>query len=304
MARIAHLAVQVTDISAPSQLLENVFGFIHTGTVTHPTTTFNATDATGGHTSRHLSDGVTDLTLVKYDDDATAEPGSSEHSGPSIHHFGIEAQQPQAFAAAIGANGGEVLSAAGMATLKFRAAGGIVAEVVPPNWFSRETIAVNAERRKNGLQPMATPAPASLQASSPPVDDRRPRLTHIAIKVEDVQKISMFFERVFGFVVFAEYWERDHLAKHLTDGTLDLAIVRFDKNTDASRASGSGRCIHHFGIDVPEREMRVYTKRLLDQGCEFISDPGAVTVKFRLPGGGALAEIAPIGWHLRTTAKP
>lgn len=302
MARIVHLAIKVTDIAAPSEFLERVFGFTHTGTVEHPTTTFNTTDRTGGHVSRHLSDGVMDLTLVKYADDATAEPGSSAGNGPCIHHFGIEAERPQSFAAAIVANGGEVLSAPGMATLKFRAPGGIMAEVVPTGWFSREAIAANADRRRQGLYPQAGPAPTAPANLPPPLDDQ-PRLTHIAMKVEDVGKISVFFEHVFGFKVFAEYWERDHLAKHLTDGALDLAIVRFDSDTDAARAAGTGRCIHHFGIDVPERKMVQYVEKLRQQSCEFISDPGAITVKFRLPGGGALSEIAPFGWHFRTKGK-
>jgi lactoylglutathione lyase len=302
MARIAHLAIKVTDIAGPSQFLEEVFGFTYTGTVEHPNTTFNMVDKTGGHVSRHLSDGVMDLTLVKYEDDATAEPGSSEGQGPCIHHFGIEAESPQSFAAAIVANGGEVLSAPEMATLKFRAPGGIMAEIVPAGWFSREAIAANAERRRRGLHPQAPQAPESLAGLPHPLGDR-PRLTHIAIKVEDVQRISAFFEQVFGFEVFSEYWERDHLAKHLTDGALDLAIVRFDRDTDAARAAGTGRCIHHFGIDVPESKMAHYAEKLRHRGCEFVSDPGAVTVKFRLPGGGALSEIAPFGWHFRAGDK-
>lgn len=300
MTRIAHLAIKVTDIAAPSGLLESVFGFSHTGTVRHSTATFMAADKTGGHTSRHLSDGVTDLTLVKHDDDATAEPGSSEGAGPCIHHFGIEAEQPASYAGAIVACGGEVLSAPGLTTLKFRAPGGIIAEVVPNGWFSREAIAANAELRRKGLLPQPVSSPVPPRARPPTATDSRPRLTHIAVKVDDVQTISSFFEHVFGFRVFAEYWERDHLARHLTDGAFDLAIVRFDRDTDAARASGYGHCIHHFGIDVPECEMACYVDKLRGHGCQFISDPGAVTVKFRLPGGGTLAEIAPFGWHLRT----
>jgi lactoylglutathione lyase len=54
------------------------------------------------------------------------------------------------------------------------------------------------------------------------------RIAHLAVKVTDSAAPSEFLERVFGFRVFAECWERDHLVKHLTDGALDLAIVRFD----------------------------------------------------------------------------
>ncbi|MBI3043166.1 MAG: VOC family protein [Betaproteobacteria bacterium] len=299
MARIAHLAVKVTDIDAPSAFLESVFGFRHTGTVVHPATSFNATGKGGGHTSRHLSDGIMDLTLVHYDDDATAEPGSSAGTGPSLHHFGIEADDPQSFAEAIASNGGQVLSAPGMPTVKFREPGGIMSEVVPTGWFSEESIVANAKRRRRNEHARPEECRGAHAGRRGYASEDQPRLTHIAIKVGEVDKTCAFFERVFGFEVIAEYWERDHLAKHLTDGTIDLAIVRFDRDTDAARAAGMGRCIHHFGIDVPEREMAQYRDKLQQAGCAFVSDPGAVTVKFRLPGGGALSEIAPFGWHLR-----
>ncbi|MBI3936240.1 MAG: hypothetical protein HY323_04625, partial [Betaproteobacteria bacterium] len=45
--------------------------------------------------------------------------------------------------------------------------------------------------------------------------------------------------------------------------------------------------------------MDAYVAELREHGCEFISDPGAVTVKFRVPGGGGISEIAPMGWHFR-----
>ena len=57
--------------------------------------------------------------------------------------------------------------------------------------------------------------------------------------------------------------------------------------------------IHHIGIDVPADEMDRYTNAIREHGCEFIDDAGAVAVKFRMPGGGSVAEIAPFGWHFR-----
>ncbi len=128
------------------------------------------------------------------------------------------------------------------------------------------------------------------------------KITHIALKVDDVARASAFWQDVFGFKLTSSFYQRDHLSVHLTDGTIDLALVHFgDATTESARAAGSGPCIHHFGIDVPATEMPRYTEALRVRGCQFVSDPGARTVKFRAPGGGGLAEIAPAGWHFRKT---
>ena len=308
MARIAHIAFKVTEIPPASAFFEDVFGFVHTGTIVHPSTNFKQQGTGGAHTSRHLSDGLTDLTLVKYDDEATAEPGSTAGPGACIHHFGIEADDLQALADGISRSGGHIMTEKGLPTVKFRAPGGTMSEVVPRGWFSKEILAANAERRRCGLQQSAAPGASSTQFSATAVEGQaathlhgRPRITHMAIKVEDVKRSATFYEQVFGFKQFASYWQRDHLAVHLTDGVFDLAIIHYDNDsTDTARAAGLGPCIHHVGIDVAKDEMEGYTSMIRDHGCEFISDPGAVTVKFRVPGGGSLAEIAPFGWHFRT----
>jgi lactoylglutathione lyase len=130
-----------------------------------------------------------------------------------------------------------------------------------------------------------------------------PHITHIALKVDDVERASQFWQQVFGFKVTSSFHQRDHLSVHLTDGTIDLALVHFgDAKTDAAKAAGEGPCIHHFGIDVPDGEMDAYRQELRDARCSFIDDPGARTVKFTVPGAGGVAEIAPAGWHFRKTA--
>jgi catechol 2,3-dioxygenase-like lactoylglutathione lyase family enzyme len=127
------------------------------------------------------------------------------------------------------------------------------------------------------------------------------KVTHIALKVDDVERACRFWQEVFGFELTARYYQRDHLSVHLTDGSIDLELVDFGgAKTESARAAGGSPCIHHFGIDVPEEEMEAYRAALRAAGCEFISDPGARTVKFRFPAGGGIGEIAPMGWHSRT----
>jgi lactoylglutathione lyase len=84
---------------------------------------------------------------------------------------------------------------------------------------------------------------------------------------------------------------RDHTSCHLTDGAIDLALIKYDSEESAeSRAAGIGPCIHHFGIEVDD--MKVSAAELAKYGCEIISAPGVIPIKFRAPGG-TVAEISP-----------
>ena len=84
---------------------------------------------------------------------------------------------------------------------------------------------------------------------------------------------------------------RDHISRHLTDGAIDLALIKYDSEDSAeSRASGLGPCIHHFGIEVDD--MNTSAAELAKYGCEIISAPGVIPIKFRAPGG-TVAEISP-----------
>ena len=119
------------------------------------------------------------------------------------------------------------------------------------------------------------------------------RIVHIALKVDDLDKTSEFYEKVFGFSPMDTTRVRDHTSRHLSDGTIDLALIKYDSEaSDESRASGQGPCIHHFAIEVDDMEKGVDEIRKF--GCEIISDPGVIPVKFRAPGG-TVAEIVPTG---------
>ena len=117
------------------------------------------------------------------------------------------------------------------------------------------------------------------------------RIVHIALKVDDLEKASQFYENLFGFKDMETAKVRDHTSRHLSDGTIDLALIKYDKEESAeSLASGAGPCIHHFAIEVDD--FNKYVTELGKYGCEIISDPGVVPVKFRAPGG-TVAEIVP-----------
>jgi lactoylglutathione lyase len=117
------------------------------------------------------------------------------------------------------------------------------------------------------------------------------RIVHIAVKVDDLEKATEFYQKGFGFVEVETGQVRDHTSRHLTDGTIDLALIKYDSEESAeARASGLGPCIHHFGIEVDD--LKQSAAELAKFGCQVISDPGVIPIKFRAPGG-TVAEIVP-----------
>lgn len=117
------------------------------------------------------------------------------------------------------------------------------------------------------------------------------RIVHIALKVDHLEQTSEFYEKVFGFVPVETSKVRDHISRHLSDGAIDLALIRYDSEESAeAKAAGAGPCIHHFAIEV--EDMDPYLAEIRRFGCEIISDPGVIPVKFRAPGG-TVVEIVP-----------
>jgi len=126
------------------------------------------------------------------------------------------------------------------------------------------------------------------------------RIVHIALKVENLDETTRFYQDVFGFKEQATKKTRDHISRHLSDGDIDFTLIRYDDGTDSaeSKASGDKPCIHHFAIEVDD--LAAYTEKIKGYGCEIISDPGVIPVKFRAPGG-TVAELVPIGRYERVT---
>jgi lactoylglutathione lyase len=117
---------------------------------------------------------------------------------------------------------------------------------------------------------------------------------HISLKVDDVKRTGDFYHDVFGFLDAETRKTRDHLSRHMSDGNIDFTMMKYDAGTTSkeSKASGEGPCIHHFAIEVPDLEKS--TRQLRDHGCEIVSDPGVIPVKFRAPGG-TVCELVPEG---------
>jgi lactoylglutathione lyase len=119
-----------------------------------------------------------------------------------------------------------------------------------------------------------------------------PRIAHIAIKVDELDAATSFYEEVFGFRQLSTDRVRDHVSRHLTDGRIDIALIKYDSEDSSAeaKAAGHGPSIHHLGFAVDDVE--AYIAEIKKRGCTIISDPGVVPIKFRAPGG-TVAEIAP-----------
>ncbi|MEP6657144.1 MAG: VOC family protein [Betaproteobacteria bacterium] len=123
-------------------------------------------------------------------------------------------------------------------------------------------------------------------------DPTRPRIVHLALKVDDLERTTAFYRDVFGFTEVETTHVRDHTSCHLTDGAIDFALIRYDADTTSAeaRAAGAGPCIHHFAVEVDDVDKA--RAQVLSYGCEIISDEGVIPVKFRAPGG-TVAELVP-----------
>ena len=126
------------------------------------------------------------------------------------------------------------------------------------------------------------------------------RIVHLALKVDDLERTTEFYRSVFGFVEVNTEKVRDHTSRHLSDGRLDVALIRYDAGAQSaeSKAAGEGPCIHHFAVEVDD--LAAATRAIKSYGCEIISDPGVIPVKFRAPGG-TVCEIVPKGRYKKLT---
>jgi lactoylglutathione lyase len=118
------------------------------------------------------------------------------------------------------------------------------------------------------------------------------RIVHLALKVENLEQATEFYEKVFGFKEVETRKTRDHISRHMTDGHLDFTLMKYDEGTRSAEALAAGEkpCIHHFAIEVDD--VAGCTAGLKKYGCEIVSDPGVIPVKFRAPDG-IVAEIVP-----------
>ena len=119
------------------------------------------------------------------------------------------------------------------------------------------------------------------------------RIVHLALKVENLEQATKFYEDVFGFRQTKTGYARGHTSRHMTDGNIDLALMVYDsEDEEEAQLSGPGPCIHHWGIEVEDRDR--YMAKIKANGGTIISNPDEGALKFRAPDG-TVAEIVTAG---------
>jgi len=223
-----------------------------------------------GHTSRHMTEGTIDLALMTYDSEDEPE-AKLAGPGPCIHHFGIEVEDRDAMSIAIEQGGGSIFSDKEEGALKFRAPDGCMAEIV------------NIGRYK-------------LRDRSP-----KSRIVHLALKVDDLEQATAFYKDVFGFKELNTTPHGNHVSRHLTDGNLDLALMKWDRDDrEDAMLAGAGPRIHHWGLEVADRE--AFADVIRRHGGEILSKPGAPTLRFRAPDRTIVEVVEPGRYQTPGTA--
>ena len=126
MNRIVHISLKVDDVKRTGDFYQQVFGFRD-----------SETRKTRDHLSRHMTDGVIDFTLMKYDAGTRSKESQAAGEGPCIHHFAIEVKDLARATEQIKSFGSEIVSDPGVIPVKFVAPGGTIAELVPRGRYAR-----------------------------------------------------------------------------------------------------------------------------------------------------------------------
>jgi catechol 2,3-dioxygenase-like lactoylglutathione lyase family enzyme len=122
------------------------------------------------------------------------------------------------------------------------------------------------------------------------------KLRHIAIAAKDPDAMADFFVRAFDFKIVRSNDGPLAYGHHLSDGTIDLAILRFKTDQLGKGLDYAG--LHHFGILVEDVEKAA--KKLEGLGGKHYMDQdgnrlGGFEVKFYGPEG-VLFDVAEHPW--------
>ena len=98
-----------------------------------------------------------------------------------------------------------------------------------------------------------------------------PKIKHIALSTQDVDKTAKFYMDVFGMKEIAKLDGMGAKGYYLSDGDLNMAVLKFRSAQAADRGDGMGpvKGLHHFGFWVENAdEVR---HRLEEAGAELLS---------------------------------
>lgn len=223
------------------------------------------TDHARGHTSRHMTDGNIDLALMLYDSEDEKE-AKLAGAGPRIHHIGVEVTDRPSMIKKIEDNGGKIFSDRAEGALKYHAPDGTLGEIVGLGRYPKKD------------------------------KSRKARIAHVAMKVNDLEVATRFYENVFGFKQLKTVKNHGHLSRHMTDGDTDIALMLYDsEDSPEAQLAGTGPGIHHWGMEVPDRAAAA--EKIKAAGGIILSKPDAKALKFRDPSGNVAEIVGPAGFE-------
>jgi lactoylglutathione lyase len=118
------------------------------------------------------------------------------------------------------------------------------------------------------------------------------RIVHIALKVEDLEAATKFYEDVFGLRQTGTGHARGHVSRHMTDGYIDLALMVYDSEDDPeAQLVGAGPAIHHFGVEV--EDTAAFVAKIEANGGTILENRPGDAIKYRAPDG-TISEIVEI----------
>jgi len=133
-----------------------------------------------------------------------------------------------------------------------------------------------------------------------------PKIKHIALSTQDVEKTARFYIEVFGMKEMGKIDDPGTTGCFLSDGDINLAILNFKNDQAAGVERGKGFSgIHHIGFQVESLE--AIAKRLATAGAPRRDDVnqalgvggrqahGNVEVKYGGPDG-VMLDVSETGW--------
>ena len=79
------------------------------------------------------------------------------------------------------------------------------------------------------------------------------KLKHIAIATQEPEETANFYRKVFGLKMVGKVDNDNSEGYYLSDGNINLAILRFKNDTAAGEEFGAGYSgIHHIGFQVDD----------------------------------------------------
>ena len=134
-----------------------------------------------------------------------------------------------------------------------------------------------------------------------------PKIKHIALSTQDVDKTAQFYIEVFGMKEIAKIDSPGARGYFLSDGDLNLAILNFKNDAVAGVERGKDYSgIHHIGFQVESLE--AIAEKLAEAGSQPRHDVnqalgvghghqnhGNVEVKYNGPDG-VMLDVSQTGW--------